>query len=88
MSSLWFRVSLKSNLGVQASTHRPLWMFQSIFLGLNIFPVLGISLSTVSELLKLGTLSDQIQEKILEINIRGREYFRRLLSFSMNRRNI
>jgi ParB family chromosome partitioning protein len=41
---------------------------------------LGIPLSTISELLKLGTLSNQVQEKILEKNIRGREVFRRLLS--------
>jgi len=41
---------------------------------------LGIPLSTISELLKLGNLSDQVQEKILEKNIRGRESFRRLLS--------
>jgi ParB family chromosome partitioning protein len=49
---------------------------------------LGISLSTVSELLKLGTLSDQIQEKILEKNIRGRESFRRLLSLKTDEQRL
>lgn len=43
---------------------------------------LGIALSTISELLKLGDFSDEVQEKLLEKNIRGREYFRKL--FSLN----
>ena len=41
---------------------------------------LGISLSTISELLKLGDFSEHVQDKILEKNSRGREYFRKLLS--------
>lgn len=41
---------------------------------------LGLSSSTISELLKLGSFSHNIQEKILEKNIRGREYFRKLFS--------
>jgi ParB family chromosome partitioning protein len=49
---------------------------------------LGISLSTVSELLKLGTLSDQVQEKILEKNIRSRKSFRELLTLKTDEQRL
>ena len=49
---------------------------------------LGISLSTVSELLKLGTFSDQVQEKILEKNIRSRKSFRELLAFKTDEQRL
>lgn len=49
---------------------------------------LGVSRSTVSELLKLGDFSDLIQEKILEKNIRGREQFRKLLSLKSDEQRL
>lgn len=41
---------------------------------------LGISLSTISELLKLGEFSEVVQNTLLEKNIRGRDYFRKLFA--------
>jgi hypothetical protein len=41
-----------------------------------------------SELLKQVTLSDEVQEKILEKNIRGRESFRRLLSLKTDEQRL
>jgi len=49
---------------------------------------LGISLSTISELLKLGEFSSEIQEKLLERNIRGREYFRKLFSLKSDKERL
>lgn len=49
---------------------------------------LGISLSTISELLKLGEFSNEIQEKLLEKNIRSREYFRKLFSLRSDKERL
>jgi ParB family chromosome partitioning protein len=49
---------------------------------------LGVSRSTVSELLKLGEFSEIIQDKILEKNIRGREHFRKLLSLKSDEQRL
>lgn len=49
---------------------------------------LGVSRSTVSELLKLGDLSEHIQDKILEKNVRGREHFRKLLSLKSDEQRL
>jgi ParB family chromosome partitioning protein len=49
---------------------------------------LGVSRSTVSELLKLGDFSEIIQEKLLEKNVRGREQFRKLFSLKSDEERI
>lgn len=49
---------------------------------------LGVSRSTISELLKLGDFSELIQDKILEKNIRGREQFRKLLSLKSDEQRL
>ena len=49
---------------------------------------LGVSRSTISELLKLGELSENIQDRILEKNVRGREQFRKLLSLKSDEQRL
>jgi ParB family chromosome partitioning protein len=43
---------------------------------------LGLTKSTISELLKLTELSSEVQEEVLEKNVRGRELFRKLFSLT------
>ena len=47
-----------------------------------------MALLSFDELLKQVTLSDEVQEKILEKNIRGRESFRRLLSLKTDEQRL